>query len=135
MNVSNYINAGMKEEMTLQVEEQHTAAHVGSGSLRVLATPMMIAFMERVARDLLARHLPHGYSSVGVHIDVRHLAPTPLGSTVRVQCEVLDVEGSEVNFAVHAWDSVEQVGDGKHQRVVINEERFLNRVNAKAALT
>ena len=134
MNTSDYIKAGMKEEISHRVEEEHTAAHVGSGSMRVLATPVMIAFMEQTARDLLARYLPTGYSSVGVHVDVRHLAPTPLGSTVRVQCEVLEVDGSKVNFSVQAWDAVEQVGEGKHQRVVINEERFLSRVNAKATL-
>ena len=132
MNTNEYIKVGMREEIVVEVEEQHTAAHVGSGSLRVLATPIMIAFMEQAARDLLGKHLPAGYSSVGVHVDVRHLAPTPLGSTVRVQCEVLAVDGSKVNFSVQAWDTVEQIGDGKHQRVVINEERFLNRVNAKA---
>ena len=71
---------------------------------------------------------------MGVHVDVHHLAPTPLGSTVRVQCEVLEVDGPKVNFSVQAWDAVEQVGEGKHQRVVINEERFLNRVNAKAGV-
>ena len=134
MNTSDYIKAGMKEEVSHLVEDQHTAEHVGSGSMRVLATPMMIAFMEQVARDLLARHLPVGYSSVGVHVDVRHLAPTPLGGTVRVKCEVLEVDGSKVTFSVQAWDRVEQVGEGKHQRVVINEERFFSRVNAKAAL-
>lgn len=133
MEAKDYFQPGMKEEIALQVEEQHTAAHVGSGSLRVLATPVMIGFMEQAARDLMAKHLPEGLSSVGVHVDVRHLAPTPLGATVRVVCEVVDVDGAGVQFAVHAWDSVEKIGEGQHQRFVIDEARFLKRVNAKAA--
>jgi fluoroacetyl-CoA thioesterase len=133
MDASEYIKPGMSEELSYPVEEQHTAAHVGSGSLRVLATPIMIAFMERTARDLLAKYLPAGYSSVGVHVDVHHLAPSPLSSVVRVQCEVLSVDGPQVNFSVQAWDPVEKIGEGYHQRVVIDEERFLKRVNIKTA--
>lgn len=131
MDVRDYIQPGMTKELTVQVEEQHTAAHVGSGSLRVLATPVMIGFMEFVARDLMAEHLPAGYSSVGSHVDVHHLAPTPLGGVVRVVCEVLAVDGPRVDFAVHAWDAQEKVGEGRHQRAAINEERFMKRVQAK----
>ena len=132
MDAKEFIKSGMSEEIQVVVEEQHTAAHVGSGSLRVLATPAMIGFMERAARDLLAKHLPEGYSSVGVHVDVRHLAPTPMGSSVRVRCEVLEVDELRVNFSVEAWDAAEKIGKGRHQRVVVDEARFLKRVNAKA---
>lgn len=135
MDFNEYIKTGMQGEMVVQVEEQHSAEHVGSGSMRVLATPMMIAFMEQTARDLLARLLPQGYSSVGVHVDVRHLAPTPLGCAVRIVCEIIEVDGSKILFSVQAWDPVEQVGSGNHQRVIINEERFLNRVKTKGSTT
>ena len=77
METKDYIRVGMKSEVSFLVETEHTAVHVGSGSLKVLATPIMVAYMERAARDLLAALLPAGYSSVGVHVDVRHLAPTP----------------------------------------------------------
>ena len=73
------LHVGMAREETFVVASEHLAAHVGSGSARVLATPWMIAFMERTARDLLAEALPEGYSSVGVHVNVRHLAPSPAG--------------------------------------------------------
>ena len=112
MDITEFVQVGMKKEATFTVEEGHTAAHVGSGSVKVLATPIMIAFMERAARDLLEECLPEGYSSVGVHVDVRHLAPTPLGGAVRVVCEVLDVDGRRVAFGVNAWDAQEQIGDG-----------------------
>jgi predicted thioesterase len=122
---------GTTREETFVVEEDHSAAHVGSGSLRVLATPWMVAYMEHTARLLMGERLPQGYSSVGAHLDIRHLAPTPVGGHVRVRAEVLSVDGIKVNFSVQAWDDVEQVGTGEHLRVVIDEERFLRRVAAK----
>ena len=131
MDLENIFRVGMTREETFQVSEQHAAAHVGSGGSRVLATPWMIAFMERVAYRLLAEHLPEGKSSVGVLVNIRHLAPTPVGTSVRVQAEISAMAGSKVTFAVQAWDHVEKIGEGYHQRVVINAARFLRRVEAK----
>ncbi len=125
------IEVGMKGEQTFLVEERFTAGHVGSGSLRVLATPSMIGFMERVATGLIQQRLPPGISSVGVHVDVRHLAATPVGVEVRVACEVTGVEGRRVDFKVEAWDEVELIGQGAHQRYVIDVERFLKRLENK----
>jgi fluoroacetyl-CoA thioesterase len=125
------IQIGMQYEKSFQVEERHTAAHVGSGDLSVLATPSMIAFMEDVARDLLAQHLPPGDSSVGVLVDVRHLAATPMGQPVRVACQVTEIDGRRVTFNVEAWDALERVGEGRHQRVIIDAARFLARLDAK----
>jgi len=122
---------GRTREDHYSVSEEHTASHVGSGSLRVLATPWLIAFMERTARLLLAEDLPAGTSSVGVHVDVRHLAATPVGGQVQARAEVLSVEGPSVRFKVQAWDRQELIGEGEHERVIIDEERFLKRLNAK----
>ncbi len=122
---------GMRSEQTFMVEEKYTAGHIGSGSLRVLATPSMIAFMERVAANFMQNQLYPGMSSVGVLVDVRHLAATPVGCSVRVTCEVTAVDGRRVDFAVEAWDEIEKVGEGRHQRVVIDVERFLKRLEAK----
>jgi fluoroacetyl-CoA thioesterase len=131
MEVTDLIQPGMTREESYLVEEEHTAIHVGSGSLRVLATPWMIAFMERNARRLIGEHLPQGYSSVGAWVDVHHLAPTPVGGQVRVRAEVLAVDGWKVDLSIQAWDEQEQIGNGQHQRVVIDEERFLRRVARK----
>jgi predicted thioesterase len=131
MEFNECIEVGMKHEATFQVDEQYTAFHIGSGSLRVLATPSMIGFMERISHQLLTRCLPEGYSSVGAVVDVRHLAPTPMGWTVRVTSEVIEVEGRKVTLAVEAWDELEKIGEGRHQRVVIDLNRFLQRVEAK----
>jgi predicted thioesterase len=131
MELIDLIHPGMTNEETFVVEERQLAPHVGSGALRVLATPWLIAQMEGASHRLLAKHLPEGYSSVGIHVDMRHLAPTPLGNTVRVRTEVLSVDGWTVAFAVQAWDSKEQIGECKHERFVIDEARFLKRVAAK----
>ncbi len=128
MDLTEIIQPGMGREEISIVEEEHTAAHVGSGSLRVLATPWMIAFMERAARVFLGEHLPQGYSSVGVHVDVHHLAPSPVGSRIKARAEVVSIEGSRVNFNVEAWDGSGKIGGGRHQRVVIDKARFLRRV-------
>ena len=133
MDLSALIKPGMSLETTFQVEAQHSAAHLGSGSLRVLATPVMIAFMESTSHRLLAQRLPAGYSSVGMLVNVRHLAPTPLGSSVRVLSEVLEVDGLRVTFSVQAWDQSEPIGDGQHQRMVIEEARFLRRIEVKSS--
>jgi predicted thioesterase len=131
MDLSELFRPGMSGEETFLVEEEHSAIHVGSGSLRVLATPWMIAFMENTARRLMGEHLPEGYSSVGAHVDVRHLAPTPVGARLRVRAEIIAVDGLKVTFAMAAWDDHEQVGEGQHLRVVIDEARFLKRVANK----
>jgi fluoroacetyl-CoA thioesterase len=131
MELEQLIKPGMTKEETFLVKEEHSARHVGSGSLRVLATPWMIGFVERVCQKLLAEHLPQGFTSVGVRVDVQHLAPTPVGSLVRVRGEVSSLDGNKVNFQVEAWDEQEKIGTGQHQRVVIDEARFLRRVATK----
>ena len=127
------VKPGQVREQSYLVEPSHSAIHIGSGSYSVLATPWMITFLERTARLLLAGLLPAGYSSVGVLVNVRHLAPTPVGDTVRARAEVIAVEGSKVTFTVRAWDGTEEIGDGLHERVIIEEERFLRRVAKKAS--
>jgi len=131
MELMEKITLGLREEQEFVVMEEYTAGHVGSGSLRVLATPSLIGFMERVARDLMERNLPQGYSSVGVWVDVRHLAATPVEAKVRVACEVIEIDGRKVDFRVDAWDEIEKIGEGRHQRVAIDVNRFLQRLQAK----
>jgi predicted thioesterase len=132
MEISEVIKPGMRSEKTFQVEERYSALQAGSGGVPVLATPWMIAFMENAAFNLLEFVLPEGSSSVGVLVEVRHLAPTPIGGEVRVQAEVTEVEGRRVSFNLQAWDEHEQIGTGQHQRVVIDRARFLKRIEEKA---
>ena len=131
MELDKVIHQGMTREENFQVADEHAAIHVGSGSSPVLATPWMIAFMERVSHRLLAEHLSPGETSVGIFLNINHLAPTPVGASVRVQTEVVEVVGNLVTFSVQAWDHVEKVGEGEHRRAVIDEARFLRRVESK----
>ncbi len=133
MELSELIHPGMTREDDFEITMDNSAIHIGSGSSRVLATPWMIAYMERVSHRLLTCCLPEGYSSVGTHLDVRHLAPTPVGATIHVKSEVLSLDENRVYFAIEAWDDLEKIGEGNHERVVIEEARFLRRVEKKLA--
>ena len=131
MDFNKMIQPGMIHKEAFIVEEIHLAQHVGSGSARVLATPWMIGFMERTSHRLIASHLPDGYSSVGVMVHIRHLAPSLLGSTIKVEAEVLSLEGTRVMLKIQAWDEVDLIGDGTHERFIIDVERYLKRLTAK----
>jgi predicted thioesterase len=122
------IRAGQKLSQDFLVQEQHTAVHLGSGSVQVLATPMMIAFIENTALKLLGQSLEEGYSSVGTRVDIRHLAPSPLGNRIQVRTEVDQVVGQKVNLQVEVWDSGTLVGSGTHERYVIDIKRFMKRI-------
>lgn len=125
------LTLGLRREETFLVEEAHTAYHIGSGDERVLGTPWMISFMERVSNRLVADHLPKGMMSVGIHVDVRHLAATPVIATIRVQVEVISLEPNRVTLKVTAWDSQDKIGEGQHTRAVVERGRFLRRVMQK----
>lgn len=132
MDFQDIIQPGLTRMDTYLVEEEHTAKHVGSGSSRVLATPWMILFMERTCHRCLAERLPNGYSSVGTAVDIRHLAPARVGSTVEVRGEILSVDGLRVFFSVEVRQGQTIIGNGKHERFIIDEQRFLKRLEQAA---
>ncbi|MCS7282348.1 MAG: thioesterase family protein [Anaerolineae bacterium] len=113
------------------VTEEWTAVRMGSGTVPVLATPALVAVMEEAAVRALEGHLPPGQTSVGVRIDVRHLAATPLGMRVRACATLVSVEGRRLTFRIEAWDDREKVGEADHERVLVDVERFLARVREK----
>lgn len=117
----------------MQVSEAQSARHLGSGSLRVFATPAMILLIEEVSREAIEPGLSAGRTTVGVELHVRHLAPTPIGSTVRVRAEVTAVEGNRVRLRAEVWDEIEKVGEADHTRAIIDLDRFQRRVAAKAS--
>jgi predicted thioesterase len=126
------VRVGQSAEATQEVTPDLVASHLGSGNLRVFATPAMALLVERTCRRMVDDGLPQGQSTVGVDIRVRHLAPTPLGRTVRIRAEVVGIEGRAVDFRAEVWDETEKVGEAEHRRVVIDLDRFLKRVGAKA---
>jgi fluoroacetyl-CoA thioesterase len=130
--ISGAIQPGLWGEVRLKVAEEHTAQHLGSGGVGVLATPQMTLLMERAAVTAIDHLLPEGYCTVGAHLDVRHLAPTPVGLEVKATAELLQVEGRGLTFLVQVHDGVELVGKGTHQRFIINVQRFSERVTKKA---
>ena len=125
------LTIGLKGEARILVGEEQTAPRVGSGRVRVLATPVMINMMEAAALDAIERLLPEGHQSLGTHLDVGHYAATPGGMTLRATAEVTRIDGRNVEFRVEAFDDRERIGDGRHVRVVVNVERFDKRIQKK----
>lgn len=125
------LEPGLTGTATLVVGPEHTAPRVGSGRVPVLATPVMINVIEAAALNAIEHLLPTGYQSLGIHLDVRHFAATPVGLTVTANAEVIAVEGRTITFRVEARDDREPIGDGMHQRVVVNVARFDDRIQRK----
>lgn len=125
------LSVGLKGEAQILVGEEQTAPRVGSGRVRVLATPVMINMMEAAALDAIESLLPPAHQSLGTHLDVGHYAATPVGMTLRATAEVAKIEGRNVTFRVEAFDDKERIGDGTHTRVVVNVERFDARIQKK----
>ena len=125
------IRPGLIGTAELVVAPEHTAPRVGSGRIAVLATPVMINVIEAAALAAVEHLLPAGHQSLGIHLDVRHFAATPVGLKVTATAEVTGVEGRTISFRVEARDEREIIGDGTHQRVVVNVGRFDERVLRK----
>ena len=125
------LHPGLRGEASLVVGEEHTAPRVGSGRVRVLATPVMINLIEAAALEAIEKHLPPGHQSLGTVLNVRHIAATPVGMRVTATAEVLGVEGRTVRFRVESRDERELIGDGLHERVVVNVAKFDLRVQRK----
>jgi len=127
------LRPGLRGEAELLVGEEHTAPRVGSGAVHVLATPVMINLIEAAALAAIEKLLPPGFQSLGTVLNVRHIAATPVGMRIRALATVERVEKRTVHFRVEAHDERELIGDGTHERVVVNVEKFDARVKAKLA--
>jgi predicted thioesterase len=125
------IAAGLSGTAELVVREEHTAPSIGSGKVRVLATPVMINLIEAAALAAVEHLLQPGYQSLGTHLDVHHIAATPVGMKVRATAEVAAVNGRTVTFKVSAHDEKDLIGHGMHERVVVNVAKFDQRVQQK----
>jgi predicted thioesterase len=125
------IKAGATGIAELIVGEEHTAPRVGSGKIRVLATPVMINLIEAAALRAAEHLLPDGHQSLGTLLNVKHVAATPVGMKIKAIATVTKVEGRNIFFDVTAEDEKEEIGGGTHERVVVNVERFDRRVQRK----
>ncbi len=125
----------LKIGMTAQVEkvvgEDDTAVKFGSGGVRVFATPMMIALMENAALNAVDPHLGEGFATVGLSLNVKHMAATPVGMKVSAKAELSGIEGKKLTFTVEAYDEQEKIGEGTHERYIIELSKFLDRTGRK----
>ncbi|MCL2198679.1 MAG: thioesterase family protein [Defluviitaleaceae bacterium] len=110
------------------VSEKNTAKTVGSGSLDVFSTPMMIALMEQAACDCLSDSLEHGHTSVGTQISVDHTGASPLNEEITATAEIINIDGRKITFSVTAHCGESQIGNGTHTRFLIDAERFMSKL-------
>ncbi|MGQ9670133.1 MAG: thioesterase family protein [Desulfosoma sp.] len=126
------LTVGMKKELTLKTLPEHSAQRFFHNLPNVFATPFLGGLMEQVCAALIDEHLEPGMQSVGMSMDLKHLAPTPLGMEIKVVCEVTAIEGRKVIFKLEAFDEVEKIGEATHERFLIKADKFNARVMEKA---
>lgn len=122
---------GIKGSKTITVTEEMTAEKVGSGLLPVYATPSMIAEMENVASLSVQKELEEGCGTVGTKMNVDHLSATPVGMQVRIESELLEMDRRKLVFKVEAYDEAGLIGQGMHERFIIQNEKFLAKAESK----
>lgn len=130
---ANVLHPGLTGSSEILVGTRDTAPHVGSGKVKVLATPVMVSLMEEAALNAVEGLLPTGHQTVGTRLDISHTAATPVGMRVTARAELTKVEGRRLTFRVSASDEKEVIGEGVHERIVINVARFDQRAQDKAA--
>lgn len=127
------LKQGIKKSEEHTITENDTANTVGSGNLQVLATPVMVAWMEHTAMLAVADELPEGWTTVGTELNISHMASTPIGLKVRIEAELIEADKRRLLFSVSAYDDFEKVGEGLHERFIINEEKFMQKASKKSA--
>jgi predicted thioesterase len=126
------LTPGLTGELQITVQESDTARASGGETLPpVLSTPRLIGYLERTAHQSILPYLSEGQTSVGALVNVRHLAATPVGMQVRFHSELLEVDGRRLKFKVEAWDQVEKIAEGEHDRFIIDQARFDQRLAQK----
>jgi predicted thioesterase len=132
MSIDSRLHPGLEGTAELTVAAEHTAPHVGSGQVPVLATPVVINLLEAAALAAVEHLLPAGHQSLGTELAVRHFAATPVGMRVWAEAELIAVDGRTLKFRVAARDEREPISEGTHERVVVNVAKFDRRMEEKA---
>ena len=125
------LDVGIKHTKCETVNENNTAAALGSGLLPVYATPAMIALLEGTCAEAVAAHLDEGCTTVGTKLDVEHAAATPLGMDVSCECELIEIDRRRLVFKVEICDKAGVIGHGTHERFIVASEKFMAKTNAK----
>ena len=126
------LTPGIKGSASCVVGPEDTAKALGSGAVDVFSTPKLVALMEKAALLSVRDYLDEGMDTVGTHLDISHNAATPVGMTVRAEAELIEVDRRRLVFSVKAWDETELVGEGTHERFIIDRDKFLAKCNSKA---
>ena len=124
------LKVGMTGKAEEQVTEANLAKTLGSGSLPVYGTPAMSCLMERAAAELLSAHMPAGWTTVGISMQIAHKAPSPLGAKIRAEAVITAIEGRKVCFAVRAFAGTQEIGSGTHERFAVGADRFMAKARA-----
>jgi predicted thioesterase len=132
MNPASDLHPGLTGRTEAVVGTRDMAPHVGSGKIKVLATPVMVSLMEEAALNAVEGHLPPGFQTVGTRLAITHIAATPVGLRVVAGAELIAVEGRRLTFRVWADDEKERIGEGTHERIVVEVARFDARAQQKA---
>ena len=125
------VEIGIKGKQEVVVSEDLTAKHIGSGTVLVLSTPMMIALMEKTCRLSVKPYLEEGQETVGTHVDVSHDSAVPVGNKVWCESELVSIDRRKLTFRVVVYDDNGIVGQGTHERFVIDEKKFAQKMEAK----
>jgi len=131
MDFTEILKPGLKAEKTSVVSEKNTAAVFGSGCLDVYSTPAMVALMEGTALSAVDPLLPPGFSTVGTELNIKHLSATPIGMKVSAKAELLSISGKSLLFNIEAFDEAGKIGEGAHQRFIVEIEKFIARTEGK----
>ena len=132
MDFLSALKPGLSGAAEIVVGTRDTAPHVGSGKIRVLATPVMVSLMEEAALNAVEGLLPAGYQTVGTRLDITHTAATPVRMHVTARAVLTGIDGRRLTFHVSARDEKETIGEGMHERIVVNVARFDQRAQEKA---
>ena len=122
----------MHGEARTKVTNDNTALKFGSGSVDVFGTPAMIAIMEETSINTVDKNLPDGFATVGIELSIKHIAATPKGMNITASAELTEIDSKRLVFKVEAFDEVEKIGEGTHQRYIIELDKFKNRVQSKS---
>ena len=122
----------MHGEARTKVTGDNTALKFGSGSVDVFGTPAMIALMEEASINTVDKKLPEGFATVGIELGIKHIAATPKGMNITASAELLEIDGKRLVFKVEAFDEVEKIGEGTHQRYIIELDKFKSRAQSKS---
>jgi len=125
------IEKGIKGHLEQTVTDELCADRIGSGLVKVFATPMMIALIERTCNESVTPHLDAGQGTVGTRIDVSHCAATPVGMRVWCDSELVEVDRRRLLFSVRAYDQCGLIGEGTNERFIIDSDRFQQKANEK----